>query len=305
MTSPFSTLGITVFERGWLSSNNVLFVGRDQTAVIDTGYSTHAQQTVDLVKAELGQRSLDLIANTHLHSDHCGGNAKLKAVYSDARILIPPGLARAVHDWDTTALTFEPTGQTCERFHGDGLLIPGDVIKLGDHAWEIHAAKGHDPHSVVLFEPSHRVLISADALWENGFGVVFPELDDEEGFDDVERTLQLIQRLNPMWVIPGHGGTFSDLPLALTKAHSRLAQFRRRPDKHRRHALKVLIKFKLLEWQQASWDQLSDWFKASDYFIRIAAKDSEDHTIDVLHELVVELAAASALTFDNDLIRNV
>ena len=25
-----------------------------------------------------------------------------------------------------------------------------------------------------------RVLISADALWENGFGVVFPELDERD-----------------------------------------------------------------------------------------------------------------------------
>jgi hypothetical protein len=26
------------------------------------------------------------------------------------------------------------------------------------------------------------LLLSADALWENGFGVIFPELDGESGF---------------------------------------------------------------------------------------------------------------------------
>jgi len=272
---------------------------------VDTGYCSHADQTVDLVRGALEGRALDRVLNTHLHSDHCGGNAALQKAWPSVLTAIPPGQADHVRQWDAYALSYTPTGQECPPFRADTLLMPDSCVLLGDKPWQVHAAPGHDPHSVVLFEPQGRVLISADALWENGFGVVFPELDDEEGFDDVERTLQLIQRLNPMWVIPGHGGTFSDLPLALTKAHSRLAQFRRRPDKHRRHALKVLIKFKLLEWQQASWDQLSDWFKASDYFIRIAAKDSEDHTIDVLHELVVELAAASALTFDNDLIRNV
>ena len=34
---------------------------------------------------------------------------------------------------------------------------------------------GHDPHSVILFEPQDRILISADALWEAGFGVIFPD----------------------------------------------------------------------------------------------------------------------------------
>ena len=305
VSPPFSHLGITVLERGWLSSNNIVAVGANQAAVIDTGYSSHAPQTVELVKGALGGRTLDVIANTHLHSDHCGGNAALQAFYPRARILIPPGQAEAVRHWDANSLTFEPTGQQCARFGFDDLLVPGETIRLGDVDWEVHAARGHDPHSVVLFEPSHRVLISADALWENGFGIVFPELDDEAGFDDVAATLRLIQGLDPAWVIPGHGAVFADVSGAMTRARSRLAQFVERPDKHRRHALKVLIKFKLLEWQQASWDQLSDWFTASDYFTRIAAKDSEDHTVDVLHELVVELAAASALTFDNDLIRNV
>jgi glyoxylase-like metal-dependent hydrolase (beta-lactamase superfamily II) len=36
------------------------------------------------------------------------------------------------------------------------------------------AAPGHDPDSVMLLDRHHGVLIYADALRENGFGVVFP-----------------------------------------------------------------------------------------------------------------------------------
>ena len=65
-----------VFERGWLSSNNILFIDDRQTALVDSGYTAHAAQTLALVQHALGGvRTLDLIANTHLHSDHCGGNA--------------------------------------------------------------------------------------------------------------------------------------------------------------------------------------------------------------------------------------
>ena len=293
-----------MLERGWLSSNNVLVVGSTHAALIDTGYVTHAPQTVELVRSELGTRRLDLIVNSHLHSDHCGGNAALKAAFPDSRIFIPPGQADAVRTWDVVGLTFEPTGQQCARFDFDGLLAPGQTIQLGDWQWQVHAARGHDPHSVVFFEPKHRVLVSADALWENGFGVVFPELDDLDGFDDVASTLNLIEALDPAWVIPGHGAAFSDVAGALVKARSRLRQFSDRPDKHRRHALKVLVKFKLLEWQQISFQELSDWFTRSDYFVRIVRKDDERQLPLVLGQLLKELEVAGAAVLDGDLIRN-
>lgn len=304
VTPPFSTLGITVIERGWLSSNNILAAGHLQTALIDTGYATHATQTVELVRAALGDRSLDLIANTHLHSDHCGGNAALKSAFPAVQTLIPPGQAEAVRVWDPHRLTFEPTGQQCPRFLHDGLLVPGQKLQLGDFAWEIHAARGHDPHSVILFEPLHRVLISADALWLNGFGIVFPELDDEQGFDDVASTLELIEDLEPAWVIPGHGSIFSDVNGALERARSRLRQFTQNPDKHRRHALKVLVKFKLLEWQQTTTHQLLEWFTHSAYFTRIATRDAQDGMNSVLSALLNELESSGALSREGEFIRN-
>ncbi len=45
--------------------------------LIDTDYVSHASQTFALVQQKLGPRKLDTIINTHLHLDHCGGNALL------------------------------------------------------------------------------------------------------------------------------------------------------------------------------------------------------------------------------------
>ena len=71
----------TFLERGWLSANSVVFTGPEGAAVVDTGYCSHAEQTVALVQAALGGRALERILNTHLHSDHCGGNAALQATW--------------------------------------------------------------------------------------------------------------------------------------------------------------------------------------------------------------------------------
>ena len=56
-----------VLERGWLSSNNIVFVGAHRTAIVDTGYCTHQDQTLALVRHVLKDRPLDAIYNTHLH----------------------------------------------------------------------------------------------------------------------------------------------------------------------------------------------------------------------------------------------
>ena len=296
---------ITVFERGWLSANNILFLGRESTAVVDTGYCSHADQTVALLDAALAGRPLDRVLNTHLHSDHCGGNAALQRAWSAAQTLIPPGQAAWVRDWDPYRLSYTPTGQECPRFRLDGVLQPGSAIELGDRSWQVHAAPGHDPHSVVLFEPGQALLISADALWENGFGVVFPELEGEDAFDAVGATLDLIERLAPRVVIPGHGPVFGDAPRALAVARKRLAGYQQEPRKHALYAAKVLLKYKLLEWQQIAWPQLLAWTEATPYFGMLHARHFADQPRgDWLRGLADDLVRSGAAVREGEVLHN-
>jgi glyoxylase-like metal-dependent hydrolase (beta-lactamase superfamily II) len=305
---------LIVFERGWLSSNNVLFVGRESTALVDTGYCSHAEQTLSLVRAALKGRALGHIVNTHLHSDHCGGNAALQAAYSAdgtdgnagaegaaVQTHIPYGLAQHVATWDEEALSYKPTGQNCPRFDFQHTLQHGDHIRLGDHAWQVHAAPGHDAHSIILFEPETRTLISADALWQNGFGVVFQELEGVRAFDEVAQTLDVIERLQPQTVIPGHGAVFGGdaVHAALALARSRLNGFVQNPLKHTRYAVKVLLKYKLLELQSISEDEFISWAAATPYFETVRQRWFADQPMtqwvaDYLGELVASGAAKCA-----------
>jgi len=242
-------MGMTVFERGWLSSNNILFDGASGTALVDSGYLTHAPQTLALVRHALGDRQLDRLINTHLHSDHCGGNAILQAHYG-CHTAIPVAEADKVRYWDEDALSFRATGQQCDRFTFDAVLRPGDVITLGDAPWQVLAAPGHDNHALLLFHPTDATLIAGDALWENGFGVIFPELAGESGFDEQAATLDLIAQLAPRRVIPGHGAVFTDVSGALARARSRLAYLSADPKRNAENAVKVMLKFLLLARQR-------------------------------------------------------
>ncbi|HBZ08177.1 MAG TPA: MBL fold metallo-hydrolase [Massilia sp.] len=237
-----------VFERGWLSSNNILFTGLD-TALVDSGYVTHAPQTLALVDHALAGRPLGRLLNTHLHSDHCGGNAALQAAYG-CQTAIPVAEAGKVAAWDEEALSYRATGQQCPRFGFDAVLAPGDELDLGGLRWQVLAAPGHDPHALLLFCAQEGVLVSGDALWENGFGVVFPELAGEPGFDAVRATLDLIGGLDARVVVPGHGRVFGDVGAALGRAYSRLDYLAADPRRNAENAVKVLVKFLLLERQR-------------------------------------------------------
>lgn len=297
--------GVTVFERGWLSSNNILFVGQHETALVDTGYVAHAAQTVRLVEDALGNRPLDRTLNTHLHSDHCGGNAALQLRYPALKTVIPPGEADAVARWDEAALSYVATGQRCPRFRFDALLSPGTECQLAGATWEVHGAPGHDPHSVIFFEPASRVLISADALWETGFGIAFPELVGEPSFDEVAATLDLIESLHPSKVIPGHGRIFDDIDAALITARRRLSGLAKDPRKHARHAMKVLIKFKLLEAHTLTSTAWHDWVAATAYLELIRVRFFGSEPLQALcAEQLSELVASGAAVMDGDLIHN-
>jgi glyoxylase-like metal-dependent hydrolase (beta-lactamase superfamily II) len=306
MSAPITLpAGVTVFERGWLSANNVLMLDEHNATLVDSGYVSHQAQTLALVEHALQGRALDQLANTHLHSDHCGGNQALQARYPSMQTWIPPGLAPEIKAWRDDALSYKPTGQSCPAFTFTGLLQPGESHRWGNMDWEVHAAPGHDPHSVILFAPEHRLLMSADALWQNGFGVVFPELVGIDAFDEVGQTLDLIERLDPAIVIPGHGAVFTDLTPALTLARSKLNAFAQNPERHARYGTKVLLKFKLLEWGRISKTEFCAWALQVPYLNDLHQRFGQDHELSTwLDMMLAELARSGALEVQDGVLHD-
>ena len=238
--------GIQVLERGWLSANNVLLLAKDAT-VVDSGYGAHAQQTVALVEHALQRRPLERLVNTHCHSDHMGGNAALQRRFR-CRTSIPAGEAPLIDRWDERELILSAADQRAERFSYDDTFGDGDALAMGDYEWRVIAAPGHDTHAVMFYSQEARILISGDALWENGFGAVFSQLFGRDtALAETRRTLEHIAALDCEIVIPGHGRPFGDVGAALERAFSRLKGYEEDITRLARHVVKVLFTFAMLE----------------------------------------------------------
>ena len=270
-------LGLTVLERGWLSANQAVFRSRGATpaTVVDTGFSGHVDQTLALVDHALGGEPLGRIVNTHLHSDHCGGNEAFQRRGGVETWIPAPSLA-AVERWDEEALSYRLTDQPCPRFIADRALVPGECITLGEARWQIHAAPGHDMDAVMLFEPQTRSLIAGDALWEERLAIIFPELVGEDGFGPTRATLALIERLQPRAVLPGHGRPFGDVARALASSRERVEAFERYPERHAHHAARALLMFHLLEVREAGFDELVAWMRQTPIYRTVARRAGLD-----------------------------
>jgi glyoxylase-like metal-dependent hydrolase (beta-lactamase superfamily II) len=290
--------GIQVLERGWLSSNNILLYDGDRATLIDAGYVGHAAQTLELVKSALagrrrefakhcfapapvgddaasprapnrGQRSevkLTRLINTHSHSDHIGGNATLKAAFA-CDILIPAGIEKMVAEWDAEALLLEPACQRADRFAHDGVIENHAALEMGGMTWQALPAPGHDMSALVYYCAERRILISGDALWNDGFGIIFGELmGKDDALPATRRTLEMIAGLAVDVVIPGHGAPFVDVPEALQRAFQRLAAFETDGTRMGRNAVRACFTFNLLDMQRLKEDDLPAYLKSVPFF---------------------------------------
>ncbi|HLW03400.1 MAG TPA: N-acyl homoserine lactonase family protein [Ktedonobacterales bacterium] len=146
------------------------------------------QQTVAGQLALLGLTlgNLDLVVNSHLHFDHCGGNQHMTAspILVDARELETARAGIGVGP------VFEGPGVTFQTFEGDYELAPGV---------QLLATPGHTPghHSLLVRLPhSGPLLLTVDAvyteaLWrENALGACANAEDARRSMDRLRQVAQ-------------------------------------------------------------------------------------------------------------------
>lgn len=293
---------IRVLERGWLSSNNILFLEGERATLVDSGYLTHAPQTLELVRQALDGRKLAGIFNTHAHSDHIGGNATLQREFGCA-ITVPAGIADVIARWDEEALMLIPSGQRCERFTPTATLSHGDEFELGGLVWRAMHAPGHDMEALVFYCESRRILISGDALWRDGFGIQFAEITGKvAGLAATKATLEAIGRLGVDRVIPGHGAPFAEFDDAMDRAMRRVAAFEEDPLRMVRNALKALLTFNLLELRRLHRDKVAEYLASLPFFIDVGERILHQPTEALAEWLVTELLRARVVELRDDYI---
>jgi glyoxylase-like metal-dependent hydrolase (beta-lactamase superfamily II) len=240
---------IRFIERDWLSANHVVFRDDHGATIVDTGYVKFAEDTLERVDAVLHEwNDIDLvkIVNTHIHSDHIGCNLSLQRAHPGVSTAVPSAEESMLVNWDSAEQMLSYADQEADRFPWDETIEPGQQLFLGGESWEAIATPGHDMGSVVLYSKRLKILISADALWENGFGFVVPQAIDPKPLAAQRATFKRLAELDVALVIPGHGPMFTDFSGALKRASEKLEAFAQDDMRVARNVVKGMFIYSLM-----------------------------------------------------------
>lgn len=200
--------------------------GRDTDLLIDAGMGISPLKPA---MAALLDKPLMVIA-THTHTDHVGSLHEFdqRLVHpreaADAKqpedfpVLCanhwPPAMRNAIEyaGYDVPELLidayphegFDPMAFRTESAEATRLVDEGDVIDLGDTAFEVMHLPGHSPGSIGLWEADTGTLFSGDAIYDG------PLLDNIDGADraDYRLTMARLRNLPVSVVHAGHDPSF-------------------------------------------------------------------------------------------------
>lgn len=173
-----------------------------EAAIVDCGALFPQEEERIDVFANDNNLKIKYILNTHLHLDHCFGNAwaaerygVLPMAHEDDETL----LARMGEQARMFGLPFEVKTEKLGGYLGDG-----DVLKLGDNEIRVIHTPGHSRGGLCFYIPSAGWLISGDSLFEGSIGRT-----DLEGGSYATLIKSITERLMTLpedtVVYPGHG----------------------------------------------------------------------------------------------------
>ncbi len=204
--------------------------GRDALLLFDSGMGL---RSLKAEIQELAERPV-ICVSSHSHFDHMGGAWEFgdhRAHGAEADVFAGPTPANTlaldyVAEHHFSALPFD--GFTASTYllqaaPVTGCLDDGDVIDLGDRAFQVLHVPGHSPGSIALWEKKTGLLFSGDCLYDGCL------LDDlyHSNRDDFIASMERIMRLPVETVHAGHFDSFGR-----ARMHSLAAEYiagRRKP----------------------------------------------------------------------------
>lgn len=183
--------------------------GRDYDLVIDTGMGLSPLK--DWVLRET-DRPIKAIV-THTHFDHSGSLHEFDCRLchpAEASILAAPRNDTVVYAGAWTEIEivdrkahpdFDPATFRITPAPVTGYLDEGDVLDLGDCAYQILHTPGHSPGSISLWDPKARTVFSGDAVYDG-------DLLDNLYHSDPATLRRSLARLQNLGAEVFHGGHF-------------------------------------------------------------------------------------------------
>jgi len=216
--------GVIVFLRLDEGANIGLLRTDDGAVVVDTpSYPQDMQELLDAVGVSVPE--VQLVINTHFHSDHTWGNQLFDCPILAHRLCRERMKANLDGEWSAEAIQAEIAKEekvdpdwareAREKLANLYITLPTQVfekrreIAIGGVRIQVIHMGGHTPGSSVVWLPEARVLFAGDLIFEGRY----PYLHDA----DVPALIAALKRLpkfDAQTVVPGHGALCGEAEIA-------------------------------------------------------------------------------------------
>lgn len=198
-------------------------VGAKCVAVIDSGGSRAAGMRLLAALRKVSALPVCYVINTHMHPDHVFGNAAFVAEAAGATVVGHAKLAAALSARERGYLE-RIRQELGEAAVGTRVVLPtmtvADTkeIHLGGRTLVLRAwPTAHTDNDLTVFDRSTRTLFAGDLL----FVERIPSIDGSlRGW---LKALAELRRLDPAYVVAGHGEAGANWPQAVTRLHEYLS----------------------------------------------------------------------------------
>lgn len=281
---------VRLISRGWLNSNSVLFLG-EAPLLIDTGYESHAAETMRLIEANgAGVHELATIVHTHCHSDHIGGTHALRAA-SNVKTAMHPIEAAWLRAGERRLTWLDYLDQHATFFPVDRELNEGDSLQVGELTLSVFHTPGHSPGGIALYCPEERVIFSGDAVWLGDMGAVNVAIHGRAAFFHARASLDKLAALDARAIFPGHGPPIFDVAANFHRVRDRLDGFIANPKKMAMHALKQYFIFSLMLKDGIPAAELLSYISRIPAFIDYSERYLDTEPVALLGRILDELSA--------------
>jgi glyoxylase-like metal-dependent hydrolase (beta-lactamase superfamily II) len=200
-------IGDRVFVRRYAfwDQNIGVVLGDDAALVIDTRMTPRQANEIRTDLLELTTLPVEIVIDTHGHSDHAFGNSVFRPATIWAHVGCGPFLERTGEEQRQRQMRNNP--ELAEDLRAVVIDLPDEsfeeraAIEVGGRAIEMRfLGRGHTDHDIVVLVPGSGVLFAGDLL-ENGAVPSFGDSYPLDWPDAVEAIVQLVEDV----VVPGHG----------------------------------------------------------------------------------------------------
>lgn len=289
---------IHFFERKFPSSNMILIWG-NKPVLIDTGFGSDLQLTELLLReAGFSPAKIQIIINTHYHSDHVGGNSGLQRNY---------GISIAAHRWEAKlinnrnreACSAEWLDQPIEPYQIDLLLSDGDEINTGNVMIQALHIPGHTLGHIALYMPESQELVCGDCFQKNDVGWINIF---REGAASIEISLNSIEKLAKLPLqraYPGHGPIIDTPSSVIVDARRRLEKWLAHPEKAAWHACKRILAYALIIRNGLNENDIKSYLLKCGWFNDFSRNIFNIEPVDFIKPLINEMIRSAAAEWKN------